>query len=362
MMMTLFKSGLTRRFVMGSMAAAFALSLPLVASSKADEPDRLRGVIEPIVAKKPLRIGVTLVHLNDDFWKGIAYGIADEAKRSNVQVVQISVAGAYGNVKEQFAQLETLKSLGVDVAVIGAAAFDGYNPALKSLKNAGIMVVAAGIPVNSANVDFGVAQDDSAIGATLAKEVCTAKGDGDATVLTIPGPAGAEWARLRHVAFLDEAKNCKGLTVVDGATGGALGIEHGLSEASDMLLKHPEAKFIYTPEVSLGMGAVQAVKQLNKPETRVVSSAVVREAIPMVKDGRLVGLVSEPGIVMGRLIVQYAIRKAEGLPTPNLDPVEGLKYPAVMVPTELITQENADHYPFELYELPPADWSIAAFQ
>jgi ribose transport system substrate-binding protein len=361
--MTIFKRGLTRRTLIASAVAGCALMLPSVLGmAKADEPDRLRGIIEPVVAQKPLRIGVTLVHLNDDFWKGIAYGIADEAKRANVQVVQISVAGAYGNVKEQFAQLETLKSLGVDVAVIGAAAFDGYNPALKSLKNAGIMVVAAGIPVNSANVDFGVAQDDSSIGATLAKEVCTAKGDGEAKVLTVPGPAGAEWARLRHVAFLDEAKKCKGLTVVDGATGGALGIEHGLSQASDMLLKNPDAKFIYTPEVSLGMGAVQAVKQLNKPDTKVVSSAVVREAIPMVKDGRLLGIVSEPGIVMGRLIVQYAIRKSEGLPTPNLNPVEGLKYPAVMVPSELITQENADHYPFELYELPPEDWSISAFQ
>lgn len=359
--MTTIKRSISRRFMIGSMAWGLALLPLLTGGARAEEPDRLRGVIEPVVAKKPLSIGVTLVHLHDDFWKGIAYGIADEAKRSNVKVVQISVAGAYGNVKEQFAQLETLKSLDVNVVVVGAAAFDGYNSALKSLKQAGIMVVAAGIPVNSGNVDFGVAQDDTSIGVRLAQQVCAAKGDGEATALTIPGPAGAEWARLRHVGFLNEAKNCKGLTVVEGATGGALGIEHGLSQASDMLLKYPDAKFIYTPEVSLGMGAAQAVKQLNK-STKVVTSAVVREAIPMVKDGRILAMVSEPGIVMGRLIVQYAIRKAEGLPTPNLDAIEGLKYPAVMVPTELITPENADHYPFDLYELPPADWSIDAVQ
>ncbi|MFA5957890.1 substrate-binding domain-containing protein [Hyphomicrobium sp.] len=348
----------TRQFVISTVV--IGLSLFNAARSHADEPDRLRHIIEPVVATKPLKIGVTLVHLHDDFWKGIAYGIVDEAKRSHVQVLQVSVAGGYGNVKEQFAQLETLKSLGADVVVIGAAAFDGYNAILRNLKSSGIKVVAAGIPVNSAAVAFGVGQDDKAIGAALEDVVCKAKGPSGASVIAIPGPAGAEWAHLRHLGFQDEAKKCPNLKVIDGAVGGGLGIEQGLSQASDLLLKNPDAGFIYTPEISLGMGAVQAAKQLGKP-TKVVSSSVVREAIPMLKDGRLLAICSEAGIIMGRLIVQYAIRENEGLPTPNLTR-DGTPYPALMVPITMITQANADTYPFELYELPPKDWSIQAMQ
>lgn len=333
-------------------------SVPTVA--RADEPDRLRNIVEPITAKKPLKIGVTLVHLHDDFWKGIAYGIVDEAKRSGVKVLQVSVAGAYGNVKEQFAQLDALKSLGADVVVIGAAAYDGYNPILKSLQSSGIKVVAAGIPVNSAAVDFGVGQDDKAIGVALEDVVCKAKGAGPAEVITIPGPAGAEWAHLRHVGFDEAAKKCPGLTVDEGAVGGGLGIDQGLAQASDMLHKHPDAGFIYTPEISLGMGAVQATKQLNKP-TKVVSSSIVREAFPLLKDGHLLAVASEAGIVMGRLIVQYAIRENEGLPMPKLEK-DGTLYPALMVPVTMVTPANADTYPAELYELPPKDWSIQAVQ
>jgi ribose transport system substrate-binding protein len=75
-------------------------TLLLTLSAARAEPHRLIGLVAPLVAQKPLRIGVTLVHLNDDFWKGVAYGTVDEAKRSNIEVVRVSVAGAYGNTRE----------------------------------------------------------------------------------------------------------------------------------------------------------------------------------------------------------------------------------------------------------------------
>ncbi len=338
------------------------LGISVASYAQTQQADRFRGIVKPIVAKKPIRIGVTLVHLKDDFWKGIAYGIVDEAKRSNVEVVQVSVAGAYGNVTAQFGQLRTLQSLGSDVVVVGAAAFDGYNAILKRLKKSGITVIAAGIPVNSSSVAFGVAQDDKAIGVTLGDIVCKAKGAAKAAAITIPGPAGAEWARLRNVGFLERAKECPGLTVVKGTVGGSLSLEDGLAQSSDLLLRTPDARFIFTPQISLGMGAAQAVKQLNKTDVDVVTSAVVREAIPMLKEGRLLAVVSEPGILIGRLIVQYAIRKEEGLPMPRLSESASLPYPVLTVPNKVITTQDASTYPFDVYDLPPKDWSIKAIQ
>ena len=331
-----------------------------VASVRADQPDRLNGLLAPVAARSPLRIGVTLVHLNDDFWKGIAYGIADEAKRSNVKLVQVTIAGGYGNVTQQFEQLETLQTLGVDVAVIGAAAFKGYDTVLKRLKRAGITVVAAGIPVDSHNVDFGVTQDDTAIGAALADVICRNMARKAATVIAIPGPAGAEWARLRHVGFADHAKTCSGLSVVEGATGGSLGLEQGLTQTSDLLQTHPDADYVYTPEISLGLGAVQAVRQAHAT-AQVASSSVVREAIPLIEDGKILAAASEPGIVMGRLVVQYAIRQRENLPTPNLT-VSNAAYRTFVVPTTLITRANVKTYPFDAYEIPPKAWSLQALQ
>ncbi|MDX3895826.1 substrate-binding domain-containing protein [Pusillimonas sp.] len=351
-----------KRFNMVFKAAALALAAACFAPAQAadkESADRLQGLIEPIKAEKPFKIGVTLVHLQDDFWKGIAYGIQDEAKRSGVELAQVTVAGAYGNVREQFGQLNALKTLGVDYVALGPASFDGYDPIIKSLKDAGIKTLAVGIPVNSANIAFGVGQDEEAIGAALAKAICDKKPD--STTLTIPGPAGAEWARLRYVAFQEQAKQCQGMKVIPGSFGGGVDLGYGLSQASDLLLRTPDANFIYTPVIPLGMGAVQAVRQQRR-DVKVVSSAIVREAIPMIQDGRFLAVTSEPGILMGRLLVQYAIRDHEGKNMENLKKDDALPYPYALTPPVVVTPENVDSFPFEVYELPPKGWSITALQ
>jgi ribose transport system substrate-binding protein len=161
---------------------------------------------------------------------------------------------------------------------------------------------------------------------------------------------------------MDEAKKCQGLVPTEGAFGGALGLQHGLSTTSDLLIRFPDAKYVYTPEISLAMGAAQAVRQQGK-QVKVVSSSMVKEAAPMIKDGRLLAVVSEPGIIMGRLVVQYAIRKLDGKPLTGLaaaDKTSG--YPYFNVPTTLITPANVDSHPFEIYEIPPASWKMPAIK
>ncbi|TKI04686.1 substrate-binding domain-containing protein [Martelella alba] len=342
--------------------ASTALSALMTSPAKA-EADRLVGLIKPIKADRPFKIGVTVVHLNDDFYKGIIYGITDEAKRSGVDVVQVSVAGAYGNVREQFAQLEAFKSIGADVAILAPAAFDGYDPIIKSLKASGMKVASVGIPVNSKNIDFGVLQDDTNIGKVMADAVCRSDVK-PKNVAMIPGPAGAEWVRLRYQGFHDEAKKCPTpVSIVETGFGGGIGLQDGLTKASDLLLRNPDVNFIYTPQITLGMGAVQAIRQQHRAAS-VVSSAMIKQAIPMIKDGRMLAVVSEPGIIMGRLIVQYAIRSMEGKPMPNLSPAgtDGLNYAHFNVPNEVLDKNNVDKHSFEVYEIPPADWHIPALQ
>jgi ribose transport system substrate-binding protein len=332
------------------------LAMPATPAANAAEPDRLAGIIEPVVAKKPLKIALSVVHLNDDFWKGLAYGVSDEAKRSNATVLQITVAGGYGNVSQQFGAIQNMKTLGADVAIVGAAAFNGYDALFKQLRDSGMIVAAAQTPVNSKEVDFGVTEDDAAIGAAMGKAVCEAKGSGAASAIDLPGPAGVEWSRLREVGFDEAAKAC-GVTVIKGPVGGGIDIETGLKTSSDLLLKNPDARFIYTPAIPIAMGALQATRQQHR-EVGIATAAVIRGAIPLIKDGKFLVVVSEPAVLMGRLLVQYAIRKAEKLPMPNLRDFGDLPYRSVVATPKLITVQNAAAYPYELYDLPPENWSI----
>ncbi|PIJ50140.1 sugar ABC transporter substrate-binding protein [Erwinia sp. OLTSP20] len=335
----------------------------LISSPAKSAEDRLVGLIPPLKADKPFKLAVTVVHLNDDFYKGIIYGITDEAKRTGVNVVQVSVAGAYGNVREQFAQLEAFKSIGADVAVLAPAAFNGFDPIIKSLKAGGMKVASVGIPVNSKNIDFGVLQDDSYIGKLMADAVCKAAAK-PKKVAMIPGPAGAEWVRLRYEGFKAEAQKCATpIAVIDSAFGGGIELQEGLSKASDLMLRNPDVNFIYTPQITLGMGAVQAIRQQHR-EATVVSSAMVKRAVPMIEEGKMLAVVSEPGILMGRLIVQYAIREMEHKPLPNLLPAgsDGLSYAHYNVPNKVLEKDNVATHPFETYEIAPADWKVPAMQ
>ncbi|WP_410014781.1 substrate-binding domain-containing protein [Sodalis sp. C49] len=342
--------------------ASTALSAFMTTPVKAEE-DRLVGLIPALKAEKPFKLGVTVVHLNDDFYKGIIYGITDEAKRSGVDVVQVSVAGAYGNVREQFAQLEALKSIGADVAVLAPAAFNGFDPIIKSLKAGGMKVASVGIPVDSKNIDFGVLQDDTYIGKLMADAVCKSPVT-PKNVAMIPGPAGAEWVRLRYEGFKAQAGKCATpVSVVETGFGGGIDLQEGLAKASDLMLRNPEVNFIYTPQITLGMGAVQAIRQQHR-QASVVSSAMVKRAVPMIEDGKMLAVVSEPGIIMGRLIVQYAIRAMAGKPLPNLAPAgtDGLNYAHYNVPNKVLDKSNVATHPFETYEIAPAEWKVPAMQ
>jgi len=337
-------------------AAAAGMLAPL--SAHAQQTDRLQGLVEPIKAKKPLKMGITVVHLMDNFYTGIAYGIMDEAKRSGVDVVQVSVAGAYGNVQEQFAQLQAFKSLGVNYAVLSPAAYAGYDPVIANLERSGIKTIAAGIPVNSSKVSFGILQDDMKIGQALGKALCDDGGKGK-KVVVVPGSAGLEWSRLRYEGFKEVASAC-GAVLGEAAFKGDMTLADGLSQTQDLLMRTPDAAYVFTPVSYLGMGAAQAVRQSGR-KIKVLTSTVVKEEETMVKDGRMLAVASEPGIIMGRLIVQYAIRQNEGLPMPPLEaPTKSVPYPHFNVPTVLITKDNVDSHPYDFYDYPPKDWKVGS--
>jgi ABC-type sugar transport system substrate-binding protein len=347
----------------GSLIAAFA-TLAAPALVQAEDQDRYLGITDPVQDKAPvLRYGVTLVHLQDDFWKGMAYGIVDEVKRVGGKVVQISIAGKFGNMAEQYAQIEAMMAKGIDVLVLGPSSFDGFDPMLQKVRAKGIKIIAAGIPLNSKVVDFGVVMSDYQIGKALGDDLCANRPKDKPTfkTLALPGPPGAEWTRLRVDGLTESAKNCPGEDLVVAPVGGEISLGYGLTTTADLITKHPDASFVWTPTMGLGMGAIQAVKQRHA-NMKVVGSTIVRGIFPEFDNGTLLGDNTEPAILMGRLMVQYSIRQKLNLPTPLIKEDKNFPYPVVVTPTRIINSANYKAYPWEETDVPPADWSIEAFQ
>jgi ABC-type sugar transport system substrate-binding protein len=349
------------RFFQMAAAAVIALSMTVglaPGGAGAAEMDRLRGVVEPVKAKKPYRVGVALVHFIDDYWKGVAYGILDEAKEAGVEIVRVLGAGGYGKLPEQIANLEQLASLNVDAIIHGPVSYDGFDKTIERITQKGIKVIMADIPINSKHPAILVGQDQWAIGAAMAKYVC-AEGPG-AKVATIPGPAGAEWNRIRFEGFKAGAKEC-GLELLGNTYQKATALEDGHSQASDLVIKYPEAEFLYTAAGHLGTGAAMAVKQLNR-KVRIVGSGIVERVPELIKSGDIDMYVSEPAILIGRLELQYAVRLLNGDPLPGIGETEGIQYPRFFIPPFSVTAETLKTYDLSKYDMPPKGWQPPASQ
>jgi ABC-type sugar transport system substrate-binding protein len=328
-----------------------------VATESADDRDAL---LHPVKAQRPYRIGVSLVHFVDDYWNGVAYGIADEAARSGVKIVRVLSAGGYGNVEQQLDQLDQLATLQVDAVILGAANYDGYDRAIANLTRRGIKVIAVGVPVNARTVTFGVTMNEEEIGKAIAAYMC--KADQSPTqVITIPGPSGSTWNKLRFDGVEAGAHSCSGMTLVGNVFKGNTLIEDGEAQASDLLIKYPQAEFIYAAAANLGTGAAIAARRMNR-STRVVTATITSKSLDLMRSGNIAMVISEPGILIGRLAIENTVRLLDHQQLDAMVDKKPAPYPQLLVPLRPVTADQLNSYDVTKYDRPPPQWSPSSIQ
>jgi ribose transport system substrate-binding protein len=319
--------------------------------------DRLLGMVAPVKAAKPYRIGYASVDMNSDFFLGLAYGTVDEAKKAGIEIVRIVSAGGYGKVAEQVSQLEQLGALKLDAVIIVGAAYNGFDKVVDRLVGGGTKVVTVGVPIGATKVSLAILQNEGKIGETLAQRICEAKPQG--TVITLPGPAGSEWNKLRFDGFKAAAAKCD-LKLVGNTFAGNISIEDGQQQAADQLAKYPDADYIYAVAGIFAVGAAQQAKRLHS-HAKVVTGTLTRRTINLLKDDAIDMVVTEPPVVFGRAGVQYTVRLLNGEPLPNM--VTGiLPFPVVMVPNVALTPSSLGAYDVNEYDLPPEGWTPSQLQ
>ncbi len=346
---------------MVALVVAMILAGASIRASGAGEPvDDRDALLHPVKAQRPYRIGVSLVHFVDDYWKGVAFGISDEAGRSGVKIVRILSAGAYGNVEQQLDQLDQLATLQVDAVILGAANYDGYSRQSAHLTRRGIKVVAVGVPVNADTVSFGVTMNEEAIGKAMAAYMCKAESS-PLQVITIPGPSGSTWNKLRFDGMEAGAHSCSGMTLVGNVFKGNTLIEDGEAQASDLLIKYPQAEFIYAAAANLGTGAAIAARRMNR-STRVVTATITSKSLDLLRSGNIAMVISEPGILIGRLALENTVRLLDHQPLAPMVAKKPVPYPQLLVPLYPVTADQLNVYDVTKYDRPPPQWSPSAIQ
>jgi ribose transport system substrate-binding protein len=202
--------------------------------------------------------------------------------------------------------------------------------------------------------------NEEAIGEAIASYMCKAESS-PPQVITIPGPSGSTWNKLRFDGVEAGAQSCSGMTLVGNVFKGNTLIEDGEAQASDLMIKYPQAEFIYAAAANLGTGAAIAARRMNR-NTRVVTATITSKSLDLMRSGNIAMVVSEPGILIGRLAVENTVRLLDHQRLDQMVDKKPVPYPQLLVPLYPVTAAQLNIYDVSKYDRPPPQWSPTVIQ
>ena len=259
------------------------------------------------------KIGVTMPNIKGPWFTPVLFGVTDEAKKLNYDVI-IQDAGGYGNVDKQVSQLSNLLVQKVKAILLDPANPDSFNGVVRQAKSDKIPVVGVGSPIVASNVDADGAASSSHcnIGHELAKGAKILLPNGG-TLAILAGPPGAFWASDRLRCFKEDLAGGNIKIVAEQTSEQDAAV--ALSLANDMLQRFPNVDLLYGADDTYGVGAARAAQGAQKCGKAKVLFAVLGEtAEEMMRAGCADYVVAQQPVLIGRIGLQMADKLIKGQP------------------------------------------------
>jgi ribose transport system substrate-binding protein len=259
------------------------------------------------------KIGVTMPNIKGPWFTPVLFGVTDEAKKLNYDVI-IQDAGGYGNVDKQVSQLSNLLVQRVKAILLDPANPDSFNGVVRQAKSDKIPIVGVGSPIVASNVDADGAASSSHcnIGHELAKGAKILLPNGG-TLAILAGPPGAFWASDRLRCFKEDIAGSNIKIVAEQTSEQDAAV--ALSLANDMLQRFPNVDLLYGADDTYGVGAARAAQGAQKCGKVKVLFAVLGEAAEeIMRAGCADYVVAQQPVLIGRTGVQMADKLIKGQP------------------------------------------------
>jgi len=294
-------------------------------------------------ASKPWNVCVLFPHMKDSFWVAVAYGIASEAERQNINMT-LYEAGGYANLPRQLSQFDDCLASNADAIVVGAISEAGLSKKFEEARAAGVPVIGTVNPVTEAATTAKMFVDFATMSAQTGQYLVEKFGDAPHTVVTFPGPAGSGWAEAYNQGFKDALAGSR-LEVVDEKFGDT-GVNVQLSLVQDALQAYPEMDVIWgtAPTAEAAIGAVAEIGR--QGEVLIMSTYENQAMLNAMHAGKIVGFATQYPVLQGRIAIDMAVRALEGAPVMEF----AMPKPAV------ITRDQVSDVNMDLV-LAPAGWA-----
>ncbi|MFM7555688.1 MAG: substrate-binding domain-containing protein [Verrucomicrobiota bacterium] len=314
-----------RRFLLTALLLALA-------GGCGDTPSGSTGTSAPSGNAQGL-IGVSLLTLDNPFFKVIGDHITSEGKKHGYQTLVVS---GDKDVAKQGNQIKDFIVKKVSAIVLSPCDSKSILPVIREANAAGIPVFTVDIPCNEPGVKIvtQVATDNEGGGREAGRAMIEALGEAGGKVAVLHFKQ-AESCQLRVKGFLEvvRAHNASGKGRIDVVTelesGGAKDL--GYKAAEDALQAHPDLRGIFAINDPAALGARAALEKAGKTQILIIGFDGQPEGKQAIKDGKIhadpIQFPDQMGIRMVDAIVRHS--KGETLP------------PQMLIPTRLYRKADA---------------------
>lgn len=250
------------------------------------------------------------------FWQAVKKGAEQEAQK---QGVRISFEGpaTESDIEGQVTMLTN--AIGKHPAAIGFAALDSKAaaPLLQQAKSSNIPVIAFDSGVDSDIPLTTAATDNKAAAAEAAKHLSEALG-GTGKVALVVHDQTSKSGTDRRDGFIEWMQaNAKGIQVLEPQYGG--GDQAKSADITKSILSaNPDLKGIYGSNEGSAIGVVKGVQESGRQGITIVGFDSGKAQIDAIRDGAMLGAITQNPIGMGEQLVDAAVKATKGESLPKV--------------------------------------------
>lgn len=234
--------------------------------------------------------------------------------------VKLSIQDASDDASTQADQLKNAETSGAGVVIVNPTDSDAVGPAVKSLNNAKIPVIAVDRSSNEGEIASYIASDNIAGGKQAAEALAKSIGE-EGEVLVLQGIAGSSASRDRGKGFEQGIAAFPNIKVVAKQTANFDRTE-GLNVTTNLLQAHPNVKAIFAENDEMALGAIEALGAKAGKDVKVFGFDGTADGVAAVKKGTLTGTIAQQPAELGAKAVEQAKALLDGKTAEKEIPVE----------------------------------------
>jgi ribose transport system substrate-binding protein len=296
------------------------------------------SIAPPANAASKGTIGVSLLTLDNPFFKVIGDSIASEGKKRGYEAIVVS---GDKDVAKQSNQIKDFIVKKVSAIVLSPCDSKSIVPVIQEANAAGIPVFTVDIPCNEPGVKIAtqIATDNYGGGKEAARAMIEALGEAGGKVAVLHFKQ-AESCQLRVKGFREviDAHNTEGKgkieIVAELESGGAK--DQGYKAAEDTLQANPDLRGIFAINDPAALGARAAVEKAAKTDQVIIVGFDGQpEGKQAIKEGKIYADPIQFPDKMGVQIVDAIIKQSKGEALP----------PQILIPTSLYKKADGEKDP-----------------